>query len=98
MVGDKAESGPISPRCLRKSFTRADPKSIKILPLVCLFALLGSARVKAGSKMLVKSIPEVMVLFSDVAFLHEVHYQPAQGLRAKGLRRESLEGHGWNQV
>jgi len=43
---------------LRKAYTHADPKSTKnTLKQSVLFALLGSARVKAWHKMLVKSAP-----------------------------------------
>jgi len=48
--------GSISPTCLRTTFTFADTKSAKIQSShQCLFALLGSARVKAPRKTLVKS-------------------------------------------
>ena len=40
---------------LQAAFTRADPKSAKkTVKLSCFFALLGSARVKAARRMLVK--------------------------------------------
>ena len=43
---------------LQAAFTRADLKSaIKLLNLTVFFALLGSARIKAACKMLVKLTP-----------------------------------------
>ena len=45
---------------LRAAFTRADPKSaIKLLILTVFFALLGSVRIKAARRMLVKLRPKV---------------------------------------
>ena len=45
---------------LREAFTLADPKSTKkLLNLMVFFALLGSARVKAACRMLVKLTPVV---------------------------------------
>jgi len=45
----------ISPTCLHKAFTRADPKSAKNAgKLLVFFTLLGSALVKASSKILMK--------------------------------------------
>ena len=44
---------------IRAAFTRADPKSAKkLLKLTVFFVLLGSARVKAAGRMLVKLNPE----------------------------------------
>ena len=45
---------------LRAAFTRVDPKSAKkMLNLTVFFALLGSVRVKAACRMLVKLTPRV---------------------------------------
>ena len=47
-----------SSTCLRAAFTCADPKKCKkLLELTVFFVLLGSARVKAARKMLVKLTP-----------------------------------------
>ena len=45
---------------LRAAYTQADPKSaIKLINLTVFFALLGSTRVKATCRMLVKLTPEI---------------------------------------
>ena len=45
---------------LQATFTREDPKStIKLLNLTVFFALLGSARVKAARRILVKLTPDL---------------------------------------
>ncbi len=49
----------ISPTCLQTAFTCTDPKSVKIQSSCkYLFALWGSARIKAACKMLMKLTPE----------------------------------------
>jgi len=55
---------------LRAAFTRADPKSaIKLLNLTVFFALLGSARVKAARRTLVKLTPGLPHLIVPVRVL-----------------------------
>jgi len=53
--------GLISPTCLLEAFMCTDPKSAKkIDDLTVFFVLLGSSRVKAVCKMLVKLTPDVV--------------------------------------
>ena len=57
---DAARYGVNFTNILRAAFTGADPKSaIKLLNLTVFFALLGSARVKAACRTLVKLTPVV---------------------------------------
>ena len=52
---------------LPAAFVRADPKSaIKLLNLTVFFALLGSVRVKAARRMLVKLTPGLHTFYSSI--------------------------------
>ncbi len=60
MLRPRLDQGSISPTCLRKAFTHADQKSVKIQSsLQYVFALLGSVHIKTSSKMLKKLTPQV---------------------------------------
>jgi len=59
---------------LLAAFTGADPKSAyKYSQAINLFALLGSARVKALCKMMVNSTPEVAAYFTYIKEISKRH-------------------------
>ena len=59
--------GSISSTCLRPALMRKDPESAKsCLTRLSLFALLGSARIKAARKMLVKLTPVYLCLMTTL--------------------------------
>ena len=56
------DQGSISSKCLRTAFTLADPKNLKAAWVDCLFALLGSASLKAVRKHVGKINPRTTVV------------------------------------